>query len=196
MIRRPPRSTHCISSAASDVYKRQVLQGVTSCTDRVLTQEATCAWRFPDGDGLKAILALCLDAVPSGERCCSSDRLCWHPDQVMRRCGAVGCSDMPEWDVSQVTDAQDLFTGRSSFHQAITGWTFAQGANAAGMFTGADAWLAHSARIDGMNSTDGPPSQWNFTSCLENERVESKLLSLIHISEPTRRRGSRMPSSA
>jgi len=23
MIRRPPRSTHCISSAASDVYKRQ-----------------------------------------------------------------------------------------------------------------------------------------------------------------------------
>eukprot|EP00825_Cyclidium_porcatum_P006200 TRINITY_DN13051_c0_g1_i4.p1 TRINITY_DN13051_c0_g1~~TRINITY_DN13051_c0_g1_i4.p1 ORF type:complete len:168 (+),score=47.30 TRINITY_DN13051_c0_g1_i4:94-597(+) len=26
MIRRPPRSTHCISSAASDVYKRQELQ--------------------------------------------------------------------------------------------------------------------------------------------------------------------------
>jgi len=25
MIRRPPRSTHCISSAASDVYKRQYL---------------------------------------------------------------------------------------------------------------------------------------------------------------------------
>eukprot|EP00825_Cyclidium_porcatum_P004233 TRINITY_DN11971_c0_g1_i1.p2 TRINITY_DN11971_c0_g1~~TRINITY_DN11971_c0_g1_i1.p2 ORF type:complete len:101 (+),score=21.79 TRINITY_DN11971_c0_g1_i1:81-383(+) len=24
MIRRPPRSTHCISSAASDVYKRQI----------------------------------------------------------------------------------------------------------------------------------------------------------------------------
>eukprot|EP00825_Cyclidium_porcatum_P028949 TRINITY_DN31059_c0_g1_i2.p2 TRINITY_DN31059_c0_g1~~TRINITY_DN31059_c0_g1_i2.p2 ORF type:complete len:111 (-),score=21.94 TRINITY_DN31059_c0_g1_i2:4-336(-) len=24
MMRRPPRSTHCISSAASDVYKRQV----------------------------------------------------------------------------------------------------------------------------------------------------------------------------
>ena len=27
MIRRPPRSTHCISSAASDVYKRQTLYG-------------------------------------------------------------------------------------------------------------------------------------------------------------------------
>eukprot|EP00826_Nyctotherus_ovalis_P031261 TRINITY_DN2495_c0_g2_i13.p1 TRINITY_DN2495_c0_g2~~TRINITY_DN2495_c0_g2_i13.p1 ORF type:complete len:113 (-),score=36.29 TRINITY_DN2495_c0_g2_i13:152-466(-) len=28
MIRRPPRSTHCISSAASDVYKRQILGSV------------------------------------------------------------------------------------------------------------------------------------------------------------------------
>ena len=27
MIRRPPRSTHCISSAASDVYKRQSFHG-------------------------------------------------------------------------------------------------------------------------------------------------------------------------
>eukprot|EP00826_Nyctotherus_ovalis_P061462 TRINITY_DN8750_c0_g1_i2.p1 TRINITY_DN8750_c0_g1~~TRINITY_DN8750_c0_g1_i2.p1 ORF type:complete len:223 (+),score=62.72 TRINITY_DN8750_c0_g1_i2:25-669(+) len=34
MIRRPPRSTHCISSAASDVYKRQVY---TSCVKRELT---------------------------------------------------------------------------------------------------------------------------------------------------------------
>ena len=28
MIRRPPRSTHCISSAASDVYKRQFIYGL------------------------------------------------------------------------------------------------------------------------------------------------------------------------
>ena len=32
MIRRPPRSTHCISSAASDVYKRQVYH--LRCLDR------------------------------------------------------------------------------------------------------------------------------------------------------------------
>ena len=31
MIRRPPRSTHCISSAASDVYKRQ--QYILSATE-------------------------------------------------------------------------------------------------------------------------------------------------------------------
>ena len=28
MIRRPPRSTHCISSAASDVYKRQIKDNI------------------------------------------------------------------------------------------------------------------------------------------------------------------------
>ena len=31
MIRRPQRSTHCISSAASDVYKRQELDGTLIC---------------------------------------------------------------------------------------------------------------------------------------------------------------------
>eukprot|EP00825_Cyclidium_porcatum_P023414 TRINITY_DN2576_c0_g3_i4.p2 TRINITY_DN2576_c0_g3~~TRINITY_DN2576_c0_g3_i4.p2 ORF type:complete len:107 (-),score=27.10 TRINITY_DN2576_c0_g3_i4:119-439(-) len=30
MIRRPPRSTHCISSAASDVYKRQVYDNLSN----------------------------------------------------------------------------------------------------------------------------------------------------------------------
>ena len=30
MIRRPPRSTHCISSAASDVYKRQAFNNAHS----------------------------------------------------------------------------------------------------------------------------------------------------------------------
>ena len=36
MIRRPPRSTHCISSAASDVYKRQlqVFEGDVICQSR------------------------------------------------------------------------------------------------------------------------------------------------------------------
>eukprot|EP00825_Cyclidium_porcatum_P047705 TRINITY_DN7805_c0_g1_i1.p2 TRINITY_DN7805_c0_g1~~TRINITY_DN7805_c0_g1_i1.p2 ORF type:complete len:116 (+),score=29.17 TRINITY_DN7805_c0_g1_i1:76-423(+) len=37
MIRRPPRSTHCISSAASDVYKRQV--STQSTWEQVLRDE-------------------------------------------------------------------------------------------------------------------------------------------------------------
>ena len=37
MIRRPPRSTHCISSAASDVYKRQVYN---QSNDRYFTKSS------------------------------------------------------------------------------------------------------------------------------------------------------------
>eukprot|EP00825_Cyclidium_porcatum_P041408 TRINITY_DN5432_c0_g1_i13.p2 TRINITY_DN5432_c0_g1~~TRINITY_DN5432_c0_g1_i13.p2 ORF type:complete len:170 (+),score=25.00 TRINITY_DN5432_c0_g1_i13:122-631(+) len=39
MIRRPPRSTHCISSAASDVYKRQVC---TKCSSSYLLYSEDC----------------------------------------------------------------------------------------------------------------------------------------------------------
>ena len=42
MIRRPPRSTHCISSAASDVYKRQA----DDYGDEVVTD--VCTWLFHD----------------------------------------------------------------------------------------------------------------------------------------------------
>eukprot|EP00825_Cyclidium_porcatum_P052102 TRINITY_DN9769_c0_g1_i1.p2 TRINITY_DN9769_c0_g1~~TRINITY_DN9769_c0_g1_i1.p2 ORF type:complete len:113 (+),score=24.11 TRINITY_DN9769_c0_g1_i1:128-466(+) len=36
MIRRPPRSTHCISSAASDVYKRQINAEYMGIMNRVV----------------------------------------------------------------------------------------------------------------------------------------------------------------
>ena len=96
------------------------------------------------------------------------------PDPAMRRCGAVGCVDMADWDVSQVADAHELFAGRSSFYQDIRGWTFPQDADTTGMFAGADMWLSHLSRGDEVNATDGPPSQWTSDPCLENERVESK----------------------
>ena len=149
-----------------------VLKGVTTCTGRMLTEVASCVWPFADRSELKAAVDACLDAVPSGERCCSSDRWCWHPDPAMRRCGAVGCVDMPEWDVSQVADAHGLFMGRSSFLQAITGWTFADNANTTDMFTGADTWLSRASRDDDSDTTDGPPGAWSFSPCLEDERVE------------------------
>eukprot|EP00831_Metopus_contortus_P014492 TRINITY_DN15996_c0_g1_i3.p3 TRINITY_DN15996_c0_g1~~TRINITY_DN15996_c0_g1_i3.p3 ORF type:complete len:116 (-),score=28.32 TRINITY_DN15996_c0_g1_i3:106-453(-) len=46
MIRRPPRSTQGVSSAASDVYKRQVgivflLLGYSLCTELLVTREYT-----------------------------------------------------------------------------------------------------------------------------------------------------------
>eukprot|EP00825_Cyclidium_porcatum_P004222 TRINITY_DN11964_c0_g1_i1.p2 TRINITY_DN11964_c0_g1~~TRINITY_DN11964_c0_g1_i1.p2 ORF type:complete len:108 (-),score=27.23 TRINITY_DN11964_c0_g1_i1:6-329(-) len=40
MIRRPPRSTHCISSAASDVYKRQVVSTQSTWGKKELMQLA------------------------------------------------------------------------------------------------------------------------------------------------------------
>ena len=56
-----------------------VLKGVTSCTDRVLTEDVVRCGQFTDRAELKATVDACLDAVPSGEMCCSSDRWCWHP---------------------------------------------------------------------------------------------------------------------
>ena len=49
MIRRPPRSTHCISSAASDVYKRQVRTQYTGVIliHKVLLPEQTGAILLP-----------------------------------------------------------------------------------------------------------------------------------------------------
>ena len=44
MIRRPPRSTHCISSAASDVYKRQVI----ICHDSTLDRTTNRTGRYDD----------------------------------------------------------------------------------------------------------------------------------------------------
>ena len=43
MIRRPPRSTHCISSAASDVYKRQVQFSMPKIGDFSQFWD----WKFP-----------------------------------------------------------------------------------------------------------------------------------------------------
>ena len=152
-----------------------VLKGVTSCTDRVLTEVATCEWPFTDGAELKATVDACLDAVPSGDRCCSSDRLCWHPDPAMRRCGAVGCVDMPDWDVSQVDGRATICSGQIELLPGHHGWTFADNADTTGMFTGADTWLSRASRDDTVNTTDGPPGAWVFNPCLENERVENGL---------------------
>src|SRR5450756_1418122 len=44
MIRRPPRSTQSRSSAASDVYKRQDLNGVGALTDQGGYAATICRW--------------------------------------------------------------------------------------------------------------------------------------------------------
>ena len=55
MIRRPPRSTHCISSAASDVYKRQLVDPgiIKNFYELNLYRGAIDEGKFPIYRGLK-----------------------------------------------------------------------------------------------------------------------------------------------
>ena len=64
-----------------------------------------------DSQGLKDAVNACLSAVPSGEACCSTDANCADPSSA--RCGSAGCVDMPEWDVSLVTDMSELFKAKA-----------------------------------------------------------------------------------
>ena len=73
-----------------------VLEGVTSCTDRVLT-EAVCTLDVTTRAELKAAVDACV-----------GDRLCE--------------LTMPHWDVSQVTDMSFLFEGKSQFNVDISRW--------------------------------------------------------------------------
>jgi hypothetical protein len=83
--------------------------------------------------------------------------------------------DISQWEMSQVTDARGMFHGASGFRLAgVRAWTFADGANTTGMFTGAVTWLALFSRGDGVDTADGPPGEWTVQKpCLENERVEN-----------------------
>ena len=78
-----------------------VRQGVTSCTNRVLTEVATCGSPFTDRAELKAAVDACV-----------GDRLCE--------------MTMPYWDVSRVTDMSFLFQGKTQFNVNIGQWEMSQ----------------------------------------------------------------------
>ena len=112
---------------------------------------------------LKRVVDACLNAVPSGEKCCSTDPGCDDPSSA--RCRGAGCVDPPDWDVSRVTDMTALFKDRtefnqdisrwntssvtsfketfrnaSSFNQDLSGWGLSPGVDFTRMFLGADAF--------------------------------------------------------
>ena len=150
-----------------------VLEGVTSCANRVLT-EAVCIPDVTTRAELKAAVDACV-----GDRLCELTMPHWDVSQVTDMSFLFeGKSqfnvDISQWEMSQVTDARGMFHGASSFSQAINGWILTSGANTTGMFTGADTWLSRASRTDGSDTTDGPPSAWSVSGlCLENERVLS-----------------------
>ena len=91
-----------------------VLLGTRTCRDGVLIDTAVCkSPPFPDKAALVSAVNNCIQAVPSGERCCSE----WGAD-----CGPAGIVDMPLWDVSLVTNMDDLFSGKAQFNVDISRW--------------------------------------------------------------------------
>ena len=99
-----------------------VLEGVTSCTDRVLT-EAVCTLDVTTRAELKAAVDACV-----------GDRLC----EVT----------MPHWDVSQVTDMSFLFQGKTGFNVDISRWNVSQVTDARGMFQGATNFYRNIIGLD------------------------------------------------
>jgi len=115
------------------------LKGVTSCTDRVLTR-AICAPVFASRTALKTAVDACLAAVPSGEKCCSTDPHCANAldDRTAPpRCANAGCSDMPEWRTDFVTDMSALFQDAHAFNQDIGNWDVSSVTDMSAMFLGA-----------------------------------------------------------
>ena len=107
--------------------------GIRPAGDDPSLGDTMCA--FPDTAALKAAVDACLSAVPSGEACCSTDANCADPSSA--RCGSAGCVDMPDWDVSLVTDMSQLFRDKSQFNADISAWDTSQVTDMGYMFQGA-----------------------------------------------------------
>ena len=160
--------TSCVPTC--DPY--YVLEGVTSCTDRVLT-EAVCIPDVATRAELKAAVDACV-----GDRLCEMTMPYWDVSRVTDMSflfqGKTQFDvNIGQWEMSQVTDARGMFESATNFYQDLSGWTLADNADTTGMFTGADTWLSRASRDDTVNTTDGPPGAWEFNPCLENERVEN-----------------------
>ena len=70
---------------------------------------------FASSAALKTAVDNCLDATPdgTGASCCSS---------AGADCGVAGSVDMPDWNVTGVTNFSELFLHRVAFDQNISAW--------------------------------------------------------------------------
>merc|ERR1719379_2814361 len=90
--------------------------------------------RFADKTKLKAAVDACVGKVASGVGCCAAGADCG-----VAGTGA-GATEMPDWDVSLVTDMEGLFTDMAQFNVDISSWNTAKVTNMKGMFAGASAF--------------------------------------------------------
>ena len=71
---------------------------------------------------------------------CSTDPACTDRSSTTYRCGAAACTDMPDWDVSLVTDMSELFKDKADFNVNISAWDTSQVTTMYKMFYGATAF--------------------------------------------------------
>ena len=74
---------------------------------------------FTDRAALKTAVDTCISNVVTGvgATCCSTDPACTDRSSTTYRCGAAACTDMPDWDVSLVTDMSVLFMNYPVYEQ-------------------------------------------------------------------------------
>jgi len=134
---------------------------------------------FADRQALYDAVMSCLAEVPTGKDCCQSERV---------DCGAAGTTEMPDWDVSQVTDMSYMFVqeewegvtvGWPAFNQDLSRWNTSAATDMSHMFDGATAFNSDISRWDtsavtsmhdmfvGAEAFNGDLSNWN-TSAVTN----------------------------
>ena len=91
----------------------------------------------------------------------------WNTSQVTDMSGMFESAsefnqDISSWPVASVVNMESMFSSASSFNQDITGWSSPSltTSTSTDMFLSTTAWLGTFARIDGQDTTDGPPSMW------------------------------------
>ena len=78
---------------------------------------------FTNDGGLMTAVQNCLQVDATGVTCCA-----------IADCGPAGTDEMPNWDVSQVTDMRYMFSKASAFNADISGWVVSSVTDMNGMF--------------------------------------------------------------
>ena len=154
------------------------------------------AYPFQTKEELLGDILECLTAVPSGRGCCAAGH-----------CSNAGNVEMPDWDVSRITDMRDLFFAGDSlstthgenggvafdeFNVDISRWDVSSVVNMYYMFRGAaafnqplDAWDVSSVTdmsgvFWGASAFNQPLSSWNVVSVMSMDQMFNDAASFDH----------------
>ena len=86
---------------------------------------------FTSGGQLKTVVDNCLQVDATGVTCCAT-----------ADCGPAGTDEMPNWDVSQVTEMSGMFMSASAFNADLSSWVVSSVTDMQFMFQGALAFNA------------------------------------------------------